>query len=494
MLITNIDIANEFFRTNADFLKPESVSNCHLVNTLGDYVYISCYIKTKTIHNYNVIYDPGLTGNLIKTKENAFAEDDYWSDFNKGDQFSKDITNEGLGAALVILDKRSLFVYNIYYFKDTYNSDATVLIEDVVEGKVVVNYVEYSYVFENGIFTYLTFVTSDFLKLDYLWVAYPYYGYDAYCNWHFINFKENKEAPIRAIDDDLSNRKYRKCYYDFEKCLFIFSGETDCITMDFRTLTSLTDEDKVKIKDNHIKWESEVERVKEKEQQRKSEFAELLPKLKSAVSLWDKLSDDFHINYLYYYYPITCEFVATKEEWRHRRLTWNFKNDTDKNIDPSEHKAAVDEVTSLIKQELIDSLGKELLQFITLVCVPASTSSNNYSRYYDFSRRICEETYMKNGFHHMYIMKDGMSKKHPDNHSGHSIQPVIKYEEDYFKGKYVLLFDDIVTKGETMLKYKSEMEKLGAIVIGGICLGKTRHERPIQSGQNTNEYDEELPF
>lgn len=481
MLLTSIDIANEFFMTNADFIKPESVSDCHLVKTLGDYVYISCYIKTNTIHNYNVIYDPGLSGNLTKTKEIAFEEDNYWSAFNKGDQFSKNITNDGFGAALVILDKRSLFIYNIYYFKDTYNSDATVLIEDVVEGKVVVNYVEYSYMFENGIFTYLTFVTSDFLKLDYLWVAYPYYGYDAYCNWHFINFKENKEAPIRAIDDDLSNRKYRKCYYDFEKCLFIFSGETDCITMDFRTLTSLTDEDKVKIKDNHIKWESEVERVKEKEQQRKSEFAELLPKLKSAVSLWDKLSDDFHFSYLYYYYPTTCEFVATEEEWRHRRLIWNFKNDTDKKIDPSEHKAAVDEVIPLVKQKLIDSFGKELLQFITLVCVPASTSSNNYSRYYDFSRRICEETYMKNGFYHMLFIEDGISKKNPENQAKKSIQPIVQFKEDYFRGKYVLLFDDVVTRGDTMLRYKRDLEKMGAIVIGGMCIGKTMHERPKQA-------------
>ena len=74
-------------------------------------------------------------------------------------------------------------------------------------------------------------------------------------------------------------------------------------------------------------------------------------------------------------------------------------------------------------------------------------------------------------------MKDGMSKKHPDNNSGHSIQPIIKYDEEYFRGKYVLLFDDIVTKGETMLKYKSDMEKMGATVIGGICIGKTKHER-----------------
>lgn len=45
-----------------------------------------------------------------------------------------------------------------------------------------------------------------------------------------------------------------------------------------------------------------------------------------------------------------------------------------------------------------------------------------------------------------------------------------------------------------MLRYKKAMEDLGAIVIGGMCLGKTRHERPVQSGHFSNKMDVELPF
>ena len=147
-----------------------------------------------------------------------------------------------------------------------------------------------------------------------------------------------------------------------------------------------------------------------------------------------------------------------------------------------------------IKQKLLKSFGEKNLNYLTLVCLPASTHSKNWARYYDFSKRLCSETFMKNAFPFIHIMKDGMSKKHPKNHTGQSIQPEIKYEEDFFKGRYVLLFDDVITKGETMLRYKKAMEDLGAIVIGGMCLGKTKHERPVQSGQYPNEYDEELPF
>jgi predicted amidophosphoribosyltransferase len=494
MFRTNIDIANDFFKLNPDFSKPESVRDCHLVKEIGDLLYISCYIKTNTSLYYNVIYDPQLWGNLVKTKEKAFAEDDYWSGFNKGNQFDKNISDEGLGAALVVLDKKAQSIYNIYYFKDTYCAEFPVEVQDVVEGKVVVRYFEYDYVFENGLFIYLTFVDSHkFLKLDYLWIAYPYWGYDASCSWHFINFKDNIESPIHLFEE--GNRpEYTDCYYDFEKCLFIFSNEEGSMTMDFQTLTSITEEDKKNKELNGKRWEEEKKKNLEIRQRITNEMVLLKAKLESAVSSWDTIGNSFHYNYLFNYFPTTCNFVATEEEWAHRRLIWNFKNDPDKNIPLSEHTAALEEIIPLIKQKLSKTFGDKYLQFMTLVCIPASTSKKNYHRYSDFSKKLCEETYMKNAYDYIMVFQDGMSKNHPENHTGHSIQPDIRYKEDFFKGRYVLLFDDVITKGDTMLRYKDAMEKLGAIVIGGMCLGKTRHERPVQSGHYTNDYDEELPF
>jgi predicted amidophosphoribosyltransferase len=41
----------------------------------------------------------------------------------------------------------------------------------------------------------------------------------------------------------------------------------------------------------------------------------------------------------------------------------------------------------------------------------------------------------------------------------------------------VLLFDDVITKGDSMLRFKRKMEELGAIVVGGFSIGKTTHMR-----------------
>ena len=212
------------------------------------------------------------------------------------------------------------------------------------------------------------------------------------------------------------------------------------------------------------------------------------------VKDWEHLYGGFYYTWLFYYYPTTCDFEASESEWLNRHLVWNFKNDPDKNISSIQHEEALDNVIPQIRQRLCDSFGEEYLQFLTLVCLPASTKIKNTARYDEFSNRLCEETGMENAYEHVHIVQDGMSKKDPRNATGRSIQPVIEYDAGYFKGKYVLLFDDVVTKGETMLRYKKAMEDLGAVVIGGMCLGKTKHERPVQSGQYPNEYDEELPF
>lgn len=41
----------------------------------------------------------------------------------------------------------------------------------------------------------------------------------------------------------------------------------------------------------------------------------------------------------------------------------------------------------------------------------------------------------------------------------------------------MLLFDDVITKGDSMLRFKRKMEELGAIVVGGFSIGKTTHMR-----------------
>lgn len=189
---------------------------------------------------------------------------------------------------------------------------------------------------------------------------------------------------------------------------------------------------------------------------------------------WERLNGVFIYSWLFYYYPTTCDFDVKGRDDENRKTVWNFKNDSSRNIRYYAHERALDTVLPRLRNRLILLYGRKNLKELTLVCIPASTQVKNKARYESFSRKLCEKTGMENGYEHVHIVKDGISKNDPNNSSGNSIRPEVVFDE-WFDGKFVVLFDDVVTKGDTMLYYKQQLQKVDAIVVGGICLGKTRH-------------------
>ena len=246
-------LIKDFFVSNPDFIEISDTEIRTNTMSIGDYIYISCYVKTQSSTSFDVIYESG----RISSDEQALIDDSYWSPFNKGYfakqtepfwvQYCKEdenpnIVHEGIGAALVILDRPSMSIQKVYYFKDTYNMPGGVSLIDVVSGKLVVQYFEHHYVFDKENFTGLVFINSyKYLKLDYLWIAYPHEGYDEFCNWHLINFRENKEQPIYALTEIIEQypqiQNCTSCWYDFERNVFIFEMQDESIAMDFNALS-----------------------------------------------------------------------------------------------------------------------------------------------------------------------------------------------------------------------------------------------------------------
>lgn len=211
----------------------------------------------------------------------------------------------------------------------------------------------------------------------------------------------------------------------------------------------------------------EAKLAKEKEER------EAKDALKRKVKDWHSINGVLRYNYLLNYYPTTCDFEANEEEWDDRWTVWNFKNTPGKTYE-EDHQATLDDVIPRIKSKLCSTFGESSLKYLTLVCIPASSSVKTELRYKEFSERLCEETGMENAYSHLSVTKASEEKKF----GGHGIMTNnISFDEGFFKGKYVLLFDDVITKGESMLRFKMKMEQLGAIVVCGFSIGKTKHER-----------------
>ena len=226
-------------------------------------------------------------------------------------------------------------------------------------------------------------------------------------------------------------------------------------------MTSLIDKEK--------KRQEQIRAEKEKEEIAKQSLV-------NSVSSWESLVGGLKYSYLFYYYPTTCDFEATEEEWSNRWLVWDFKNTPGK-TSSSDHDKALAKIIPMVKNKLATTFGADNLKYLTFVCIPASSQLKTQARYEEFSNRLCEELGMINAYTHITVIKE----KEERRSGGTSINTaMLSFDEDFFKGKYVLLFDDIITRGDSMRTFSRKMQSLGAKVVAGISLGKTKHERPIQ--------------
>lgn len=50
---------------------------------------------------------------------------------------------------------------------------------------------------------------------------------------------------------------------------------------------------------------------------------------------------------------------------------------------------------------------------------------------------------------------------------------VINFDNSFFAGKEVVVFDDVITQGRSYARFACAIEALGASVVGGLFLGRT---------------------
>lgn len=168
---------------------------------------------------------------------------------------------------------------------------------------------------------------------------------------------------------------------------------------------------------------------------------------------WDLLRSTPY--YFFYYYVPPRYQMASSESQYIREEIWKFKN--------GRHQ-----------DEFIDQLEKKIKHtfenpnFLTLVCIPASTNEDNRIRYEHFSDVLCKKLNMTNGFRYISILKE----KSPAHLGGRDVA-TYDFDKSFFKGKKVILFDDIVTKGASMHSFMDYLEEVGAKVVCCISIART---------------------
>lgn len=247
----------------------------------------------------------------------------------------------------------------------------------------------------------------------------------------------------------------------------------------------------IKSKDN------ELERIERKglEDERKRQEAirkqQEIRDIKSCVSSWPQPRRS-SIEYfsLYNYYPTTCDWDASESEWDVRNLIWDFKANPNRPQSEYEirtrHEQALNRVLPKLVKIINHYFGSKKSK-LTLVCIPSSKRIVTERRYKDLAQKLCSATGMSNGYDYVSVTSDGEAK-----HLGGTSTAEFGIDNNYFKDRYVLLFDDVITSGSSMERFKRLLESVGATVIGGLSIGKTKHER--QPLNPIDEINNDLPF
>lgn len=188
--------------------------------------------------------------------------------------------------------------------------------------------------------------------------------------------------------------------------------------------------------------------------------------LTSCIEKWPRLNGGIRYQYLVDFHSYTGfgTYSLTNEEWDNREMINNFKNNSEL-TDPISHQIALDKAISLVLPLLRDTFGEALKQ-LTLVCIPASTAEQTAARFEEFAQRVTEATGMTNGYDHITVVadKDGIGDSH---------LPEYAIDSDFFAGRKVLLFDDIMVTGGSVNKFATRLSDADIDIVAAIVLGKT---------------------
>ena len=111
------------------------------------------------------------------------------------------------------------------------------------------------------------------------------------------------------------------------------------------------------------------------------------------------------------------------------------------------------------------------LKDTVIVCIPASCQRTYTRRFRKFSANLCAMTGAINGFDHIRVIGK-RSKVHICGE--HAAEDNVWIDTDFFRGKRILIIDDICTTGRTSDDFREKMEQAGAHVRMAVFLAKTR--------------------
>lgn len=166
------------------------------------------------------------------------------------------------------------------------------------------------------------------------------------------------------------------------------------------------------------------------------------------------------MDFLYNYKPMRIKEV-TSEDWNVRKMVWAFKDGK-----------ASEWCAEVVASRLMRVYGSRVKQLV-FACIPASSACKNELRYKRFAQRVCELAGCINGYEAITVSGQRLAIHEFREGKRLNDTQIISFDNSFFAGKEVVVFDDIITQGRSYARFACAIEAIGASVVGGIFLGRT---------------------
>ena len=115
------------------------------------------------------------------------------------------------------------------------------------------------------------------------------------------------------------------------------------------------------------------------------------------------------------------------------------------------------------------------LSDVVVVCIPAASSYSTCRRYKTFSSMLCQMCNAVNGYDYVSVVGT-RSKLHLSKNRQQRNDQLenVCLDAEFFKGKKVLLIDDICTTCKSANRFADMMQQAGATVVMQLFLAKTK--------------------
>ena len=200
-----------------------------------------------------------------------------------------------------------------------------------------------------------------------------------------------------------------------------------------------------------------MERQKEEREKEAKRQAELTRRRNLAAQFKYITLGGHKAAYCFDYYPKNRFPSVTAQQEADRRAVWNFKDGS--------YTYGLNRLADFLD----GNFTKEEMKNVVVCVIPASTQYKNDIRYKTMCAKIAEKFPVINGYNYITIntdRSDSRTQKSSDTVWNLSFSSSVR-------GKTVVLFDDITTRGTSCIQVANKLKEAGASNGHGFFLGKT---------------------